>query len=129
MMERQFKRFAIHTSRATQLLDRRALFQRVLSHFLQMPVGVRDVHSPDPASDLDGEVLIEGAETWPGRVIAWLFGFPRGGENLPASVTIEADGDGEVWVRRFGNARFSSHLSAGREPNQLCERFGPFAFD
>lgn len=128
-IERQFKRFAIHTSRETRTLERAALFQRVLRDFDRMPAPVREAHSPDPACDLKGEVDIEGAESWVGRVIGRVFGFPRAGQGLPAAVTIEREGDDEIWIRRFGNAEFSSHVSAGEGANRLRERFGALTFD
>ncbi len=128
-MERQFKRFAIHTSRDTRVLERTALFQRVVGGFDDMPAPVRAAHSPDPACDLEGEVDIDGAEHWTGRLIARVFGFPRAGNALPASVTIEREGDGEIWIRRFGNTEFCSHVSTGEGANRLRERFGALTFD
>jgi hypothetical protein len=128
-IEQQFKRFAIHTERETHLLERLPLFQRAIGGFQDMPAALRAAHSPDPACDLEGQVDIDGAETWMGRAVAAVFGFPRGGQALPASVTIEREGDGEIWIRRFGSAVFSSHLSAGDGQNRLRERFGAIIFD
>jgi len=128
-IENQFKRFAIRTRRETQTLERVPLFQRALSGFDQMPAPLREAHAPDPACDLEGEVDVEGAESWLGALAGRLFGFPRGGQGLPACVTIEREGDGEVWIRRFGDAAFSSHLTAGEAQNRLRERFGAMRFD
>jgi hypothetical protein len=94
-----------------------------------MPEAVRAAHSPDPACELVGEVDIDGAESWAAGLIGRAFGFPREGRGLPASVTIEREGDGEIWIRRFGSAAFESHLSAGGAAGRLIERFGPMAFD
>lgn len=126
-LEREFKRFAIQTERVTQTLERTALFARALDGFEAMPAVVRAAHSPDPACELEGRVAIEGAERWVARAIARMFGFPASAGDAPASVTIERDGDGETWIRRFGAATFASHLS--RRPGGLVERFGAFAFD
>lgn len=126
-MEQQFKRFNIHCARETRMLERAALFERALVGLDQMPDAVRAAHAPDPACELSGEVDIDGAESWVGGIIARMFGFPGQGRALPASVTIERESEGEIWIRRFGTAVFESHLSAGT--NGLCERFGPMRFD
>lgn len=126
-IEQQFKRFNIHCDRETRRLERTPLFERVLAGFKEMPDAVRAAHSPDPACEFAGEVEVDGPETWAGRLIGRAFGFPREGRGLPASVTIEREGDGEIWIRRFGSAAFESLLSAGA--NGLCERFGPMSLD
>ena len=128
-LEAQFKRFDIRTARETALLTSAPLFARVLSGFDAMPAAVRAAHAPDPAVDLEGRVDIDGAETFVGRLIARLFGLPRTASDTHASVTIERDGDGEVWIRRFGDAEFSSRLGAGASANRLTERFGLLTFD
>lgn len=128
-LEREFKRYAIEIERDTDSLEREPLFQRVLTRFDEMPEAVRAVHSPDPASDVAGEVDVEGAANWVGGVIAWVFGFPRSGRTHRASVIIEREGDGEVWIRRFGDSEFRSHITAGKTHDKLVERFGAIAFD
>jgi hypothetical protein len=128
-IEAEFKRFDIRTERETIALERASLFARVLGGFDRMPAAVRAAHSPDPAVDLEGSVDIDGAENWFGRAVAWSAGFPRGATDAPALVTIEREGDGEIWLRRFGTAEFSSRLSTGSGADRLVERFGPFAFD
>lgn len=123
-LEGQFKRFRIHARRETRMLEAAPLLARALDGFALMPEAVRAAHAPDPAVELKGEVDIEGAATWPAGLIARLFGFPGAGHALPASVTIEREDDGEIWIRRFGDAVFESHLSAGPGGNRLIERFG-----
>jgi hypothetical protein len=127
-IEAEFSRFEIRTSVARDAQASRALFQRALGDFDAMPQAVRAAHVPEPARDLAGEVDIEGAENPFGQAIAWVAGFPNAGRALPASVTIEREGNGEVWVRRFGAKRFASHLSE-TAPGKLAERFGLLTFD
>jgi saccharopine dehydrogenase-like NADP-dependent oxidoreductase len=127
-IEAEFKRFAIRTDRESRVLERAPLFRRVLANFDAMPEVVRASHAPDPAHDHAGELDVEGAANPFGGLIARLMGFPRAATALPASVTIEREGDGEVWIRRFGDTTFASHVSAGAD-GALIERFGPFAFD
>jgi hypothetical protein len=124
----EFGRFEIRTSVTRRALKQEPLFRRVLADFAAMPPAVRAAHAPEPARELSGEVDIDGAENPFGGVIAWFAGFPRAGKSVRASVTIEREGDGEVWVRRFGRATFASHLSEGA-PGKLAERFGAITFD
>jgi saccharopine dehydrogenase-like NADP-dependent oxidoreductase len=126
-LEREFERFAIRTERGTHKCESSPLFVRALPDFAAMPGVVRAVHSPKPASELRGGVDIDGGETWGARVLARLFGFPAGARNAAAEVTIECEGDGEVWIRRFGDSEFSSRLNAAGS-GRLMERFGPLSF-
>ena len=128
-LEEQFKRFAIRARRETEVLEQAPLFQRVLESFDLMPSAVRDAHAPDPARELEGRVDIEGGETFGARIIARLFGFPETGRDLPASVTIERDGNDEVWNRRFGPAEFESRVSTTWGLNRIVERFGLLEFE
>ncbi len=124
----EFNRFEIRTDVKRRTFKQPALFERALAGFASMPPAVRAAHAPDPARELLGEVDIDGAENPFGQVIAWFAGFPRAGKGVRAAVTIEREGDGEVWVRRFGRATFASHLSE-HAPERLAERFGPITFD
>lgn len=125
---KEFSRYEITTAVATERLPQNALFQRALPGFAEMPAAVRDAHTPDPARELIGEVDIDGAENPVAQAIAWFAGFPSAGRNVKASVTIEREGAGEVWVRRFGKATFASHLTE-LEPGKVAERFGAITFD
>jgi len=127
-IEADFRRFAIRTDGASTVLERQPLFQRALAHFDAMPEQVRASHMPDPATDLAGEVDVTGAANWLGRLIARMMRFPRAANGLPAAVTIEREGEGEIWIRRFGATTFSSHVSKG-EAGNLVERFGLLNFD
>lgn len=128
-IEAEFARYNIRSTRETRTLESAPLFVRQLPGFDAMPEAVRTVHACDAASELQGRVDIEGAANVPARVIAWFAGFPSAGRDLAASVTIEREGDGEVWVRRFGAHAFLSHLNAGPARDTLTERFGPLTFD
>ncbi len=125
---KEFSRYEITTAIVTERLPQPSLFQRALAGFAEMPAAVREAHAPDPARELLGEVDIDGAENPFAQAIAWLAGFPSAGRGLKASVTIEREGAGEVWVRRFGSATFASHLSEVG-PGKLAERFGAITFD
>lgn len=126
-IEAEFKRFNIRTERASRVLERRSLFQRALHGFDGMPAVVRAAHMVDPASDLEGRVDVEPAANFAARLVARVFGFPPPGDDLPAEVTIERDGEAEVWIRRFGGREFRSYLNAAG--GMLTERFGAITFD
>jgi saccharopine dehydrogenase-like NADP-dependent oxidoreductase len=128
-IEAEFKRFDIRTARHTRALERAPLFQRAVDGFGAMPEAVRTAHAFDPARDLHGRVDVDGAQTWLARVVARAVGFPATGRDLPAAVTMERDGDGEIWIRRFGTYEFRSILNAGDRPGALTERFGALTFD
>ena len=125
---KEFTRYEINTAVTTERLAQAPLLQRALTAFDQMPQAVREAHAPDPARELVGEVDIDGAENPFAQAIAWVAGFPRAGRGVRAAVTIEREGNGEIWVRRFGSAMFASHLGEVA-PGKLTERFGPITFD
>jgi hypothetical protein len=62
-------------------------------------------------------------------LIATLIGFPKAGADQRISVRLIEQGDGERWIRQFGDRRFSSFQSPGRGRNRglIRERFGPVA--
>jgi hypothetical protein len=128
-IEDEFARYDIRTARETRTLERAPLFVRQMPHFDAMPDAVRSVHAVDAAAELHGRVDIEGASNGAARLIACFAGFPGGQRDAPASVTIEREGDGEIWIRRFGESEFLSHLGAGVKRGTLTERFGALTFD
>ncbi len=104
-----------------------SLFQSVLgAGFAALPAPLRELHMPGPSLRARGRAQVDGAETWPARVVARLLGLPPGGRDVPVSVRIEASAGRERWERDFGGRRFRSTLSAARDG--LVERFGPLGF-
>ena len=61
------------------------------------------------------------------RLIAWAFGFPTAGKDVPVTVTMERTGSAEIWTRDFGGARFTSTLTPAT-PGHVHERLGPIRF-
>jgi hypothetical protein len=104
------------------------LYRRILGEaFEHMPVPLRVLH------DLRGEFVAEGRATVtrgksvPARLIAWVMGFPRAGEDVPVAVAFRAEAGREYWRRTFAGRSFGSVQEAGRGAFEhlLCERFGP----
>lgn len=60
------------------------------------------------------------------RLVAWTFGFPDAGVDVPVTVRFSPEGNAERWTRTFGERIFSSVISASG--SGLRERFGPFSF-
>ncbi len=108
-----------------------ALYRRLLGeawHWL--PVPLRIMH------DVEGEVRAEGfGEVEHGRgllrrLLAFAFGFPPAGREIPVRVSLVARDGRETWHRTFGTRSFTSVQAQGEGAfaRLLCERFGPFTF-
>lgn len=75
-------------------------------------------------------VLAEMSKTLP-RMVARMFGFPSGGEDVPVSVTFTTDAHGtETWARNFGGRIMASTQSegTGRNAHLVEESFDPLRF-
>lgn len=104
------------------------VFARALgSSFAVLPPAVRALHQPAPRLQADGEAEVLGAETIPGRLIAWLLPFPRPAAIVPLRLEIAAADGTEQWRRCFGPQVFASRLHAAA-PGLVEERFGPLRF-
>ncbi|WP_407519329.1 SDR family oxidoreductase [Methylobacterium oryzisoli] len=117
---------ARHRIRTTVTCDG-PLFARVLGPaFAEMPEPLRAVHGRGGALTLRGRATVTRGTHPLARLAARLVGFPPAGADVPVTVTIAPDRDGEIWTRRFGERAFRSRLHfAG--PGRVCERFGPLA--
>ena len=51
------------------------------------------------------------------------------GVDVPVSVEMRADREGETWTRNFGGRTFRSRLAPGRRPGRVTVRFGLLTFD
>ena len=126
-MEAQFLRFAISSHQNVIALKPEALFKRIGVGFEAMPIAVQTVHSPEPASEMNGEVDVKAGSNWLSRLVARVAGFPVRDSICAAEVTIDRCGEEEVWIRRFGDHSFQSYLSAGSDQGLVCEKFGPIS--
>jgi hypothetical protein len=105
----------------------RALYRRLLGpRFDMLPPRVRDLHDVTGTSVWTGTADVERGRSLPARMLATLFGLPPAGRDQPLCVTFRADGDREIWSRRFGSAVFRSiQYERG---GLLRERVGPSTF-
>lgn len=82
-------------------------------------------------SHWQGRCTVTGAQTLPGRLLAWLFQLPAATADAPIAVEFTASGMGELWTRRIGGRAMRSRQFIGRRKpaGWLVERFGIFDFD
>ncbi len=128
-IESEFSRFKIKVRRARSLPEAGSLFEKALGpDIAHLPPLVRHVHGGQPLR-LKGRATIEGARHGMGKFIAKLFGFPGTTPDTEADITLERQGNREIWTRRFGGKAFRSVLRPASSPRRVFERFGPFRFE
>ncbi len=95
--------------------------------FDELPEIIQAFHSGFGASSYAGKANVRGPSGVFGYLIARLFGFPAGGEEMSVEVTKSAEGKSELWQRDFNGKVFRSHLRLN-EQVQVEEKFGPLSF-
>ncbi len=105
------------------------LYQRVLTDFDRLPDAVKSFHAQTVETTWEGRATVQRGTNIPSRMIGAVFGFPKSSNNANCVVTITPDENGELWVRNFDGARFSSRQMKGKRPDEIVEQFGPFRFD
>ncbi len=108
------------------------LFAHVLAdawHLL--PDQVRQLHTLSRDTLYCGRCSVTEGRNPLARIAMALFGFPRGGTDLPISVRLSPEGSSERWVRSVAGRSFRSSLARahGRSEGLIQERFGPVAID
>jgi Domain of unknown function (DUF4166)/Saccharopine dehydrogenase NADP binding domain len=106
------------------------LYRRLLGDAWDaLPPPLRAMHDLATGLTATGEATIERGTGLLARGVAWLFGFPPAGKDVPVTVAFTARDGCETWQRTFGGRSFSSTQEEGRGRFErlLCERFGPFA--
>ena len=79
---------------------------------------------------MSGRCSVEGGANPLARLLARLVGFPAAGQDVPVTVEMRADRDGEIWTRTIGGRKFRSHLAPVLGTRHtVTERFGPVTFD
>lgn len=101
-----------------------SLFRELLGDGLdQVPAMVRTLHDAPLPARFEGRAMVRAAEGMVGRWLARMTGLPAKTVEAPVSVTIEADGAGEIWTRDFPPKPMRTRLS--RADGLLQETFGP----
>ena len=110
---------------------RPSLYRRVLgaAYGRQSRAG-QALHDAGP-SHWKGRCTVTGAQTLPGRLVAWMFQLPAATDDAPVVVEFSASGTGELWTRRIGGRVMRSRQFIGtrRPAGWIVERFGILDFD
>lgn len=124
----EFSRLHITTRNLIRL---RNVFPQVLAgSFDDLPQAIRNAHLIDRRHILTGRASVTGAPSAFGRIMAWVFGFPKAALDVPVSVEMVEERGGEIWRREIGTHVFKSRLSLSRlNPDVILERFGLFTFE
>lgn len=85
---------------------------------------VRRFHSVTGTHRYEGEVSIDGAESLPGHLIAWLGRLPATAPPARFSFIIDAYPTQEIWTRYFPSRTMRSVLTA--DNGELTEKLGLF---
>lgn len=102
-----------------------SIYRQVMGDgFRDLDPVVQHFHSVEGALSYQGEVAVDGAESWLGRVVAWLGRLPAAAAHAPFMFSIDANREREVWTRHFARGRMRSILST--DGGNLVERLGPF---
>lgn len=90
---------------------------------------IRDLHRPENGRLFSGRCEVTRGRNPLANLVAEIIGFPKGGDDVPVTVTITPDATGETWVREFGMSTFQSHhsLACGRRERLITEKFGPIS--
>lgn len=123
-----------HLSVTTHIETKRqpSLFQQALGPaFDTLPEPVKDLHTVFDKRRWSGEARVTRGSSFLSRLICRIVGFPAQTDRTPVTVTIERQGNREIWRRDFGGNVFRSVLSLQGKPGSgiVQERFGPMTFD
>jgi hypothetical protein len=129
-LETHFRRIGLSTTFDYKTSEQKDIFQAALGEEVwnALPSINRRIHQCQPGVVLKGEAEVSGAESWLGKAVARVFGFPPTGK-VPATVVIESDGTRELWRRRFGLHAMNSVMRLSpKHAGSVEESFGPFRF-
>jgi hypothetical protein len=104
------------------------LYRRILGDaFEDLPAQIQAIHDDTKARCWAGEARVQRGAGLLSRVVGRLFGFPPRSDKIPVRAQFDPAGDGEKWMRTFGNRSFHSvqKQGFGKNGHLLMERFGP----
>jgi hypothetical protein len=104
------------------------LFQAALGEaWHDLPQAVQRLHSVRSVERFCGRARVTRGRGFFPLVAAWLFQFPKEGDDVPLTLTKTRAATGEVWERSFAGRRLRSFLAPSDRPSHCRERFGPLA--
>jgi hypothetical protein len=112
-----------------RMKDRSDLFALAMHRdFSRLPEPIRVIHSRALCTTASGRCDVDRSRNPLALLVSALFRLPRGGRDLPLTITFSARGGAEIWERNFGGRVMRSRLSRALIPGEIRERFGPFVF-
>lgn len=92
-----------------------------------LPAPIQALHDIGQGKTFTGHADITRGTNILTNIIANIFRFPKGGEDVPVTVSLTRHADVEHWVRHFGGKKMFSTQEAGKgkDAYQIIERFGP----
>jgi len=107
-----------------------ATYEKVMGDsYNQLHPSIQDLHRTGAGRHFKGHCDIERGRNPLAHIIAFFFGFPKSGSNIPVEIKITPDAKGELWERFFDGKRMASHhsMGMGRWSRHVTERFGPIS--
>lgn len=108
-----------------------SIYEKVMGEaFARLAPPLQDFHRRKSSFSMQGKAEVVHGKSLASRLVGKLFGFPAAGENVEVIVNIDVVPRGEIWIRIFGQSRFSSRqsLGCGRHEGLIVESFGPLNF-
>ena len=95
----------------------------------KLHASIQDLHRTGNGRHFKGHCDIERGRNPLAHMIAFVFGFPKSGSDIPVEIKISPDEKGELWERRFNGKPMTSHhsMDRGRWSRHVTERFGPIS--
>jgi hypothetical protein len=102
------------------------LFHRLYGDALErLPPPIVTLHDIREPRTRHGEAQVSQGLSLAARLLCRLLAFPPAVERVTLVVTMEPDGDGEIWRRAFGTHSMTTRLRLGRQPRTVEETVWP----
>lgn len=105
------------------------LFENVLGESFQaLPDVLKDGHNVFNFKTLSGKVDVVRGKNLIAILIAKLFGFPPTQSDATIKVSMDRQGEQEVWIRHINETAFKSTFTQVVTAGEVYEKFGPVKF-
>lgn len=99
------------------------LFHRVLGDSIaSVPGPIAALHDTGTGKTWHGTATVTAGSPVLARLICAVTRFPPPARDVPVTVEMKPDGDGELWRRWFGGFLLTSRLTAGPAPQTIQEQ-------
>lgn len=109
------------------MMSGQPLFHKLYGPMLSsLPTPIRSLHNVTERKMLRGAARIEIGASSLAHIVSRILRFPPGSENVPLSLVMTPDENGERWERSFGDHKMTTHLKPGATPATVEEHLWPF---